>query len=64
MRNILWHRVLKIRHAMADIAIADIMLKGPRKRSRVLKGVDSDNPNDAAIELVTRLVLLTVGYAV
>ena len=38
MHNILWHRVLKIRHAMADISIADITPKGPKKRSRVLKG--------------------------
>ena len=58
MRNILWHRVLKIRHAMADISIADITPKGPKKRSRVLKGDESYDPNDAAIKLVTRLVLL------
>ena len=58
MRNILWHRVLKIRHAMADISIADITPKGPKKRSRVLEGDESYDPNDAAIKLVTRLVLL------
>ena len=58
MRNILWHRVLKIRHAMADISIADITPKGPKKRSRILKGDESYDPNDAAIKLVTRLVLL------
>jgi hypothetical protein len=46
--------VLEIRHAMADISIADITPKGPRKLSRVLK---ADDPNDAAIESVTRLVL-------
>ncbi len=57
MRNDLWHRVLEIRHAMAGISIADITPKGPRKLSRILKGDESDNPNDAAIELVTRLVL-------
>jgi hypothetical protein len=57
VRNDLWHRVLEIRHAMAGISIADITPKGPRKLSRILKGDESDNPNDAAIELVTRLVL-------
>ena len=50
MRNILWHQVLKIRHAMANITIADITPKGPKKRSRILKGDES--------YLVTRLVLL------
>ena len=58
MRNILWHQALKIRHAMADITIADITPKGPKKRSRILKGGESYDPNDAAIKLVTRLVLL------
>jgi hypothetical protein len=47
--------VLEIRHAMADISIAHVMPKGPRKRSSILKGVKSNNPNDVAIKLVTRL---------
>ena len=54
----LWHQVLEIHHAMADISIAHIMPKGPRKRSHSLRGVESNDPNDAAIELVTRWVLL------
>jgi hypothetical protein len=54
----LWHQVLEIHHAVADISIAHIMPKGPRKRSHILRGVESNDPNDAAIELVTRWVLL------
>ena len=50
--------MLEIHHAMADISIAHITPKGPRKRSLILRGVESNNPNDAAIELVTKWVLL------
>ncbi len=54
----LWHQVLEIHHAMVDISIAHITPKGPRKRSRSLRGVESNDLNDTAIELVTRWVLL------
>ena len=57
----LWHQVLEIHHAMADISIAHITPKGPRKRSRILRGVESNDPNDAAIELVTKWVLLELN---
>jgi len=53
-----WHQVLDIRHTMADITIATLTPKDPMQRFRSLKGIDPDDPNDVAINLVTMFVLL------
>ena len=45
----LWHRVLEMKQAMADISIATIMPTGPKKQSHTLKGIEYNYMNGAAI---------------
>jgi hypothetical protein len=53
-----WHKVLEIRYTMADLTPTPSTPKDAKQRSRVLKKIDPDNPNDREFELVTMFVFL------
>ena len=50
------HKVLEIRYTMSNITPTSSTPKNVKQQSRALRGLDPDNPNDKAFELVTMFV--------
>jgi hypothetical protein len=53
-----WHKVLEIRYTMANLTPTPSTPKDVKQRSRILKRIDLDDPNNRAFELVTMFVFL------